>query len=87
MQANLVLSRVPAYPRAAKVDHVRGPVVVKAIISRSGAVEDVRVIEGDPMLRGAASEAIYKWRFRPYLLNGQPVKVATTITVDFKPNR
>jgi TonB family protein len=87
MQANLVLSRVPAYPRAAKADHVGGPVVVKAIISRSGAVEDVRVIEGDPKLRGAASEAIYKWRFRPYLLNGQPVKVATTITVDFKPNR
>src|ERR1700722_12609841 len=61
MQANLVRSRVPAYPRAARVEHVGGPVVVKAIISRSGAVEDVRVIEGDPLLGGAASEAIQKW--------------------------
>ena len=87
MQANLVRSRAPAYPRAARVEHVGGPVVVKAIISRSGAVEDVRVIEGNPLLRGAASEAIYKWRFKPYLLNGQPVKVATTLTVDFKPHR
>jgi TonB family protein len=87
MQPNLLLSRVPTYPRAARAEHVSGPVVVKAIISRSGAVEDVRVIEGDPLLRGAASEAIYKWRFKPYVLNGQPVKVATTITVDFKPHR
>jgi TonB family protein len=60
---------------------------VKAVISRSGTVEEVHVIEGDPLLRKAAAEAIYKWRFRPYLVNGQPVKVATTITVDFKPNR
>jgi TonB family protein len=87
MQANLVRSREPAYPRAARVEHVDGPVVVKAIISRSGAVEDVRVIEGNPLLRGAASEAIYKWRFKPYLLNGKPVEVATTLTVDFKPHR
>jgi TonB family protein len=87
MQANLVRSREPAYPRAARVEHVGGPVVVKAIISRSGAVEDVRVIEGNPLLRGAASEAIYKWRFKPYLLNGKPVEVATTLTVDFKPHR
>jgi TonB family protein len=87
MQANLVRSREPAYPRAARAEHVTGPVVVKAIISKSGAVEDVRVIEGDPLLRGAASEAVYKWRFKPYLLNGAPVEVATTLTVDFKPHR
>jgi TonB family protein len=87
MLANLVRSRVPSYLRAARGEHVGGPVVVKAIISRSGAVEDVRVIEGNPLLRGAASEAIYKWRFKPYLLNGKPVEVATTLTVDFKPHR
>jgi len=87
MAGNLILSRVPAYPQVAKANHVRGPVVVRAIISRSGAVEDVRVIEGNPLLRGAAEEAIYKWRYRPYLINGRPVDVATTITVDFMPNR
>jgi TonB family protein len=84
MEANLVLSRVPAYPEVAKADRVQGPVVVKAIISKAGTVQDVHVIQGDPLLRSAAAEAIYKWRYRPYLLNGQPVQVATTITVDFK---
>jgi protein TonB len=57
-----------------------------AIISKSGAVEDVDVIEGDPLLRKAAVEAISKWRYRPYFLNRQPVKAATTITVDVAPN-
>jgi TonB family protein len=87
MEANLVLSRVPAYPEVAKADHVEGPVVVKAIISKAGTVQDVHVIEGNPLLRTAAAEAIYKWRYRPYLLNGQPVEAATTITVDFKLSR
>jgi TonB family protein len=87
MEANLVLSRVPVYPDVAKADHVEGPVVAKAIISKAGTVENVHIIQGDPLLRRAAAEAIYKWRYRPYLLNGQPVQVATTITVDFTPNR
>jgi TonB family protein len=87
MEANLVLSRVPAYPDVARADRVQGPVVVRAIISRAGTVQDIQVIQGDPRLRSAAAEAIYKWRYRPYLLNGQPVEVATTITVDFKLNR
>jgi TonB family protein len=87
MEANLILSRVPAYPEVAKADRVEGPVVVRAIISRAGTVQDIHVIQGDPRLRSAAAEAIYKWRYRPYLLNGQPVEAATTITVDFKLNR
>jgi TonB family protein len=87
MQNNLIRSRAPAYPAAAGADHVAGPVVVKAIISKSGAVQDVDVIDGDPLLRRAAAEAISKWRYRPYLVNGQPVKAATTITVDVAPNR
>jgi TonB family protein len=84
MEANLVLSRVPAYPQVAKADRVQGTVVVKAIISKAGTVQEVHILQGDPLLRNAAAEAIYKWRYRPYLLNGQPVEVATTITVDFK---
>jgi TonB family protein len=87
MEANLVLSRVPAYPDVARADRVQGPVVVKAIISRAGTVQDVHVIQGDPLLRNAAAEAIYKWRYRPYLLNGRPVEVATTITIDFRLSR
>jgi len=87
MEANLVRWRVPAYPQAARANHVKGPVVAKAIISKSGRVQDVHVIEGDPLLRNAATDALYKWRYRPYLLNGRPVEVATTITVEFKANR
>jgi len=87
MQNNLIRSRAPVYPAAARADHVAGPVVAMAIISKSGTVEDVDVIEGDPLLRKAAVEAIFKWRYRPYFLNGHPVKAATTITVDVAPNR
>ncbi len=87
MKANLVASRVPAYPEAAKADHIEGPVVVQAFISKDGFVDRVHVIEGNPRLRNAAAEAVQKWRYRPYLLNGQPVEVATTVTVDFKLDR
>jgi TonB family protein len=87
MQNNLIRSRAPVYPAAARAGHVAGPVVATAIISKSGAVEDVNVIEGDPLLRRAAVDAISKWRYRPYLLNGHPVKAATTITVDVAPKR
>jgi len=83
MEAHLVESRVPAYPESAKVDRIEGPVVVQAIISKDGFVDRVHVIQGNPRLRNAAAEAVQKWRFKPYLLNGRPVEVATTITVDF----
>jgi TonB family protein len=83
MEANLVESRVPAYPESAKADHIEGPVVVRAIISKDGSVDRVHVIQGNPRLRNAAAEAVQKWRFKPYLLNGRPVEVATNITVDF----
>jgi TonB family protein len=84
MEANLVASRVPAYPEGAKANHIEGPVLVQAFISKDGFVDRVHVIEGNPRLRNAAAEAVQKWRFKPYLLNGKPVEVATTITVDFK---
>src|SRR5216683_4243342 len=87
MEANLVLSRVPAYPEVAKAERIEGPVVVQAVISKDGTVDRVHVIEGDRLLRDAASEAVRRWRYKPYLLNGKPVEVATTVTVDFKLDR
>jgi TonB family protein len=83
MEANLLASRVPVYPEVAKEDHIEGPVVVQALISKDGVVDRVHVIEGNPRLRSAAAEAVQKWRYKPYFLNGKPVEVATTITVDF----
>lgn len=84
MEANLVASRVPAYPEAAKAEGIQGPVVMETVISRSGTVDHVRVIEGDRQLRSAAEEAVLKWRFRPYFVNGQPVDVVTMVRVEFR---
>jgi TonB family protein len=87
MEANLVASRVPAYPETAKIEGVEGPVVMQAIISKDGFVKRMHVIQGDTRLRSAATEAVSRWRYRPYMLSGQPVEVATTITVDFNLDR
>jgi TonB family protein len=87
MEAYLLASRVPVYPENAKIDGIEGSVVMQAIISQDGTVKRVHVLQGDPHLRSAAAAAVYRWRYRPYLLNGQPVDVATTVTVDFSLDR
>jgi TonB family protein len=87
MNANLFASRVPAYPESAKQDGVEGSVVMQAVISTDGTVKRVHVVKGDSRLRNAAIEAVYKWRYRPYLLSGRPVDVWTTVTVDFDLDR
>jgi TonB family protein len=87
MDENLLVQRVPAYPEAAKQNGVEGDVVMQALISKEGTVKRVHVVEGDSRLRSAAEEAVYKWRYRPYVLHGQPVEVATTVTVNFNLDR
>ena len=84
MDANLISSRVPAYPEYAKAQDIEGRVVMEVVISRTGAVDHVRVVEGDRHLRAAAEEAVLKWRYRPYLVNGRPVDVTTMLRVDFR---
>jgi outer membrane biosynthesis protein TonB len=81
MEANLISSRLPIYPEGARVGD--GRVVLQAIISKSGTVGHLRVLSGDPALRGAAADAVAKWRYRPYIVNYQPVEVSTTVIVDF----
>jgi len=87
MDENLIVQRVPAYPEVAKIGGVEGDVVMQALISKEGTVKRVHVMQGDSRLRSAAEEAVYKWRYRPYVLNGRPVEVATTVTVNFDLNR
>lgn len=83
--AGLLLEKVlPVYPAIAKVSHKEGAVVLQATISTMGTIENLRVVSGDPMLRQAALDAVSHWRYRPYLLNGQPVEVETTVNVIFK---
>jgi outer membrane biosynthesis protein TonB len=86
MERRLTASRVPIYPQSARLEGVEGTVVAQALISKLGAVTRVHVISGDPRLLSAATEAMYQRHYRPYLLNGTPVEVSTTIAVNFKLN-
>jgi protein TonB len=74
----------PVYPVVARAAGVSGQVVVSAVISNTGTIESLKVISGPEMLRRAALDAIQAARYRPFLLNGQPVEVQTTITVSFR---
>jgi hypothetical protein len=83
MASHLVECQAPSYPKLAKLTHVQGPVLLQAIVSGAGAVESVHAIKGPYLLRGAASNAVRTWRYKPYLVNGKAVEVATVVTVDF----
>jgi TonB family protein len=84
VMATLVASQPnPVYPPIAKAAHVQGVVVLHAIISKEGTVEKLTVISGPPMLTQSAVDAVQKWIYRPFLLNGQPVEVETTINVNY----
>jgi TonB family protein len=73
----------PAYPLLAKAAHVQGIVILHAILSKQGEVEDLQVVSGPPMLIGAAEDAVRRWQYKPFLLNGVPTEVETTINVNF----
>jgi protein TonB len=73
----------PVYPFLAKATHVQGTVVIEALISKQGLVEQARVLRGPPLLAQAALSAVNAARYRPYRLNGQPVEVETTISIIF----
>ena len=83
----LLIKRVqPRYPQAALASHAEGSVQLEATISQDGSVVNPRVLSGDPLLAGAALEAVRKWRYKPYSLDGNPVEIQTQITVNFKAN-
>ncbi len=80
----MLIQRIePTYPTLARAARVQGDVVLSAIISTSGQIENLQLVSGHPMLVPAAIAAVRQWRYKPYLLNGQPVEVETTITVIF----
>jgi protein TonB len=62
---------------------VQGAVVLEAIIDREGRVDNLKVLSGNPLLVRAACDAVLQWRYRPTLLNGEPVEVLTQVTVNF----
>lgn len=82
-QSLLVTKIVPTYPPLARETRVHGEVVLDVEISKEGTIEGLRTLTGHPMLIPAAIDAVKQWRYKPYLLNGEPVPVQTQVTVNF----
>jgi periplasmic protein TonB len=80
----LLIYRVePAYPPLAQQARIQGVVVLTALIDKGGNIQSLQVVSGHPLLVRAAIDAIKQWRYKPFLLNGQPLEVETTVTVSF----
>ena len=73
----------PVYPAEARRLHMTGSVVMDAIVNVEGQVDDLKLVSGDPLLSAAAMDAVRKWRYSPYLLNGKPIPRQTRITISF----
>ena len=86
VMAKLVTHRVdPEYPAAARPARLQGVIALDVVVGRDGSVVDVHALNGPDMLAQAAIEALRWWRFEPYLVDGKPVVVKTTVAVEFKP--
>jgi periplasmic protein TonB len=82
--SGLLLRKVnPTYPPLARQARIQGTVVLQAQISKTGDIENLQLISGHPMLAPAAIEAVKQWKYKPYLLNGEPVEVDTQVQVNF----
>lgn len=80
----LIKQVAPIYPLDAKAAHITGTVVIQAQIGKDGSIEDAKIVSSpNSSLAAAALDAVRQWRYRPYMLNGQPVAVATQINVIF----
>jgi len=82
--ADQILKKVPpVYPPLARQARIQGTVVLKVVISKSGDVVNMQLVSGHPMLAPAAIEAVKQWKYKPFLLNGEPVEAETNVTVNF----
>lgn len=81
--AKMIRQIQPVYPQIAKTAHVQGTVILHAIISKDGTVQELQYISGPALLMRSAMDAVRQWRYQPTLLNGEPVEVDTTISVVF----
>src|SRR5215470_16702376 len=82
-QGLLIRKVTPNYPPLARQARIQGTVLLQAEISKDGTIQNLQLISGHPMLAPAAIEAVKQWRYRPYLLNGEPVAVETQVVVNF----
>src|SRR6202789_3299525 len=82
-QGLLIRKVQPNYPPLARQARIQGSVLLQAEISKDGSIENLHLLSGHPMLAPAAIEAVKQWKYKPYILNGEPVEVETQITVNF----
>jgi protein TonB len=82
-QAQLVKKVNPVYPADARAARVQASVILQIVISTDGKVIDLVVLSGHPMLNQSAIDAVSQWEYSPFLLNGKPVEVVTTVTVTY----
>jgi len=83
LEGSLIRRAQPVYPPLARRARIQGSVVLAAVISKTGTIENLILISGHPMLIPAALQAVSQWRYRPYILNGEAIEVDTQITVNF----
>lgn len=83
LEGSLIRKVQPVYPPLARSARVQGAVTLAAVIGKDGTMENLKLISGHPMLVPAALEAVSQWRYRPYILNSEPIEVETRITVNF----
>jgi TonB family protein len=74
----------PVYPQAALKDGVHGVVELQIRISKTGDIQNVRLISGDPALASSATEAVKQWSYKPYLFSGEPIAVDTKVTLSYE---
>jgi periplasmic protein TonB len=83
LQGSIIRRVQPVYPILAKNTNIQGAVVLEAIISKAGTIENLQLVSGHPLLVPAAIEAVRQWKYKPYILNGDAIEVETQITVNF----
>jgi len=83
LEGNLIRRVEPAYPPLARSARIQGSVVLAAVISKAGTIDNLHALSGHPLLVPAALSAVSQWRYRPYILNSEPIEVETQITVNF----
>jgi protein TonB len=82
--SGLLIRKVqPVYPPLARQARIQGTVILRAQISKDGSIENLQLVSGHPMLVQSALDAVKQWKYKPYLLNGEPVEVDTEVAVNF----
>ncbi|PYP92162.1 MAG: hypothetical protein DMG65_05010 [Candidatus Angelobacter sp. Gp1-AA117] len=84
LEGSILVKVDPQYPQEAKDNRVQGDVVLRILIDKQGNVIKAKPMSGPPSLTGAAVDAMMQWKFKPYLLNGEPVQVESVFTIRFR---